>query len=155
MFKNKIIIHKSKQTSGLNWLTNNIKTAVYSCDVDNRPVAITITKTKTTIKPKIIDDKVVMKTKIDVKIRTSDEASVSLENKDYLEKIKKEISSKIISECDSCAENVLYKNKTDVLNISRYLSLYEPYFFRNNNHIINNIIESTSFEYEIKCSFDK
>ncbi len=152
--KNYFILDK-KQTAGLNWITDNITTAVYSCDIDDRPVAITVTKAKTTIKPIVIDNRVVMKTKIDVQIRTSDEASVSLENKEYLEKIQKEISSKIISECNSCVENVLYNNKTDVLNISRYLSAYQPKFFRNNEKAIDNIINSTGFEYEIKCSFYK
>ncbi len=141
-----------EQTMGLKWLTNDVRNAFSSIDVNGVPVGISIEKAKTTLRPRIIGDKVVIDTQIKISASASGNISIISKNSTNIEsQIKKKIKNQIISQCENTQDILLKKNKADVLNIEKLLRYYQRSFYLKSCDDYERVLENISYEISIKC----
>ena len=141
-----------EQTMGLKWLTNEVKKSFLSIDVNGVPVGVSIEKAKTTLRPRIIGDKVVIDTQIKISASASGNLSLISKNSSDLESlIKKKIKNQIVSQCESTQEILLEKYKADVLDIEKLLRYYQRSFYLESRDDYEKVLQNTSYEISIKC----
>lgn len=141
-----------EQTMGLKWLTNEVKHAFSSIDVNGVSIGISIDKAKTTLRPRIIGDKVVIDTQIKISASASGNLSLISKNSSNIENlIKKKIKNQIISQCENAQEILLKKYIADVLDIEKLLRYYQRSFYLDSRDDYERVLENTSYEISIKC----
>ncbi len=144
-----------EQTMGLKWLTNEVKNAFSSIDVNGVPVGISIDKAKTTLRPHITGDKVVIDTQIKISATASGNLSLISKNNSELESlIKNKIKNQIISQCENTQNILLKKYKADVLDIEKLLRYYQRSFYLESRDDYERVLENTSYDISIKCDLE-
>ena len=154
VFKDKryIMSLDKEQTMGLKWLTNEVKNAFSSIDINGVPVGISIDKAKTTLRPHITGDKVVIDTQIKISATASGNLSLISKNNSELESlIKDKIKNQIISQCENTQNILLKKYKADVLDIEKLLRYYQRSFYLESRDDYERVLENTSYDISIKC----
>ena len=154
VFKDKryIMSLDKEQTMGLKWLTNEVKNAFSSIDINGVPVGISIDKAKTTLRPHITGDKVVIDTQIKISATASGNLSLISKNNSELESlIKDKIKNQIISQCENTQNILLKKYKADVLDIEKLLRYYQRSFYLESRNDYERVLENTSYDISIKC----
>ena len=144
-----------EQTMGLKWLTNEVKNAFSSIDVNGVPVGISIDKAKTTLRPHITGDKVVIDTQIKISATASGNLSLISKNNSELESlIKNKIKNQIVSQCENTQNILLKKYKADVLDIEKLLRYYQRSFYLESRDDYERVLENTSYDISIKCDLE-
>lgn len=148
-----LAILDQNQTTGIKWLTNDIDTAYFSVNIHNAPVGINISKAKTTLKPSIIEGKVVIKA--DIKVNASVMGNIDsrkIEEKYTEDFIVQEVKNKILNQCESAQEALLREYKVDVLNIEKLLKHHQRHYYLENRENFEEILENTHYDINVECN---